>query len=88
LKQLTSNFWAHRSFESAEFLSFGLFIGLYFFIGLGASVFESLNAIYEQSQVEQSKVAQTYTGGLVERSWKLPFRPPEVSESLGIAELP
>ena len=32
--------------------------------------------------------AQAYTGGLVERSWKLPFRPLKVSGSLGIVEPP
>ena len=44
--------WAHWSFESSEFLFFGLFISFYFFTCFGASIFEFLNAIYEETRVK------------------------------------
>ena len=91
LKQsMSESCWAYRSFKSFEFLVFGLFIGFYFFSCFGASVFEFLNPIYERLESSNPGFlqAQAYTGGLVERSWKLPFRPLRVFGSLGIVEPP
>lgn len=66
---------------------------LYSSISLDASVRASLSfCTRSMKRLESSNPgflqAQAYTGGLVERSWKLPFRPLTVFGSLEIVEPP